>query len=150
MYVERNREGRPMLIVVTVDHRGRQSLRPHQVQGLAPWRLKRTARPRDWCAFPTELLPSIWGLTYHSAAGQDATEAFYSLHRHEVIANPKAKRLQIGTIVDEESICTDSFLRGEPSPVPYAEPSWLAKGFKSPYFTEVRALNLGARLDSER
>ncbi|KAL1713163.1 acyl-CoA dehydrogenase/oxidase [Schizophyllum commune] len=69
-------------------------------------------------------------------AGQDATEAFYSLHRHEVIANPKAKRLQIGTIVDEESICTDSFLRGEPSPVPYAEPSWLAKGFKSPYFTE--------------
>ncbi|KAG6865903.1 hypothetical protein C0991_010736 [Blastosporella zonata] len=35
--------------------------------------------------------------------GQDATEAFYGLHRHEVLERPQFKRLQIGVIAGEES-----------------------------------------------
>ncbi|THH01600.1 hypothetical protein EW026_g1127 [Hermanssonia centrifuga] len=36
--------------------------------------------------------------------GQDVTEAFYALHRHEVLQRPQYQRLQIGTIKDEESV----------------------------------------------
>ncbi|KAJ7284910.1 acyl-CoA dehydrogenase [Mycena rebaudengoi] len=68
-------------------------------------------------------------------AGQDATEAFYSLHRSEVLEKPQYKRLQIGVIQGETSIFTAP-APGEISQVPYAEPSWLAQGFLSPYYTE--------------
>ncbi|EIM91154.1 peroxisomal acyl-CoA-dehydrogenase [Stereum hirsutum FP-91666 SS1] len=68
-------------------------------------------------------------------AGQDATETFYGLHRHEVLEKPQYARLQIGTIKGEQSIITGK-VAGEISKVPYAEPSWLAEGFHSPYFTE--------------
>ncbi|KII89884.1 hypothetical protein PLICRDRAFT_159111 [Plicaturopsis crispa FD-325 SS-3] len=68
-------------------------------------------------------------------AGQDATEAFYSLHRHEILEKPQYQRLQIGTIAEEQSSLS-STLPGELSQVPYAEPTWLAKGYHSPYYTE--------------
>lgn len=69
-------------------------------------------------------------------AGQDATKIFFSLHRHEVLQKPAYARLQIGTIKDE----TEHILArvpGEISTVPYAEPTWLTKGYFSPYFKEV-------------
>ncbi|KAJ7179593.1 acyl-CoA dehydrogenase/oxidase [Mycena filopes] len=52
-------------------------------------------------------------------AGQDATQAFFGLHRLEVLHRPSYARLQIGTIQ-----------------VPYAEPTWLSSGFHSPYYTD--------------
>ncbi|KAJ7284902.1 acyl-CoA dehydrogenase [Mycena rebaudengoi] len=69
-------------------------------------------------------------------AGQDATDAFFGLHRHEVLLKPQYKRLQIGTIAGEEP---QIFPRenGALSQVPYAEPTWLTPGFKSPYFTDA-------------
>lgn len=70
-------------------------------------------------------------------AGQDATDAFYGLHRHEVLERAQYARLQIGTIRGEKSVI-HSRVVGELSEVPYAEPTYLSKGFSSPYFTEVR------------
>lgn len=69
-------------------------------------------------------------------AGQDATEAFYGLHRHEVLERPQYKRLQVGTIQGEEQGIT-GVVPGTLSKVPYAEPTWLAEGYYSPYFNEV-------------
>ena len=71
-------------------------------------------------------------------AGQDATEAFYGLHRHEVLDKPQYKRLQIGVISDEKSVIHGKV--GELSKVPYAEPTWLSKGYHSPYYSEVCSL----------
>ncbi|CCM03970.1 uncharacterized protein FIBRA_06126 [Fibroporia radiculosa] len=70
-----------------------------------------------------------------SVAGKDATQAFYGLHRHEVLLRPQYARLQIGTITGEEPLYKSQTV-GEPSNVPYAEPSWLAKGFFSAYYNE--------------
>ncbi|KAL0476064.1 acyl-CoA dehydrogenase/oxidase [Neurospora intermedia] len=66
-------------------------------------------------------------------AGQDATSAFYNLHRHEVLI--KYNDLAIGSIKGEkQSIITPR--PGDLSPVPYAEPLWLTPQFKSPYFND--------------
>ncbi|AEO63571.1 6a3cca0e-1992-4043-b3cc-2ddab3848fd4 [Thermothielavioides terrestris] len=66
-------------------------------------------------------------------AGQDATVAFYNLHRHEVLQ--KYANLAIGTIAGEQqSIITPQ--PGDLSPVPYAEPLWLTPQFRSPYFND--------------
>jgi alkylation response protein AidB-like acyl-CoA dehydrogenase/predicted heme/steroid binding protein len=67
--------------------------------------------------------------------GQDATEAFYGLHRHEILMKPQYRRLQIGFLVGEESVIHGR-IAGELSKVPYAEPTWLADGYHSPYYTE--------------
>lgn len=67
--------------------------------------------------------------------GQDATEAFYGLHRHEVITKPQYARLQVGVIEGEKSVI-HSRVVGELSKVPYAEPNWLSDGYYSPYYTE--------------
>jgi len=76
-------------------------------------------------------------------AGQDATTAFYNLHRQEVL--DKYQELCIGTIEGEKS----EVIVGKPgdlSPVPYAEPLWLRPQFKSPYFKEShRALQKEVR-----
>ncbi|KAF7799104.1 hypothetical protein EIP86_010334 [Pleurotus ostreatoroseus] len=67
-------------------------------------------------------------------AGQDATKAFFGLHRHEVLLRPQYARLQIGTIEGQTEVIkaeTDTI-----SEVPYAEPSWLSKGFHSPYYKD--------------
>jgi hypothetical protein len=68
-------------------------------------------------------------------AGKDATDAFFGLHRQEVLYRPQYARLQIGTIEGMEpqikTLAADAI-----SPVPYAEPSWLTPGFSSPYYHE--------------
>jgi hypothetical protein len=68
-------------------------------------------------------------------AGRDATEAFFGLHRHEVLLNPRYARLQIGTVEGQTEQIPPP-LPGALSQVPYAEPTWLSKGYHSPYFKE--------------
>ncbi|KAI0064741.1 acyl-CoA dehydrogenase NM domain-like protein [Artomyces pyxidatus] len=68
-------------------------------------------------------------------AGQDATEAFYGLHRHEVLLRPQYARLQVGVIQGEQSSLVSREV-GQVSRVPYAEPTWLADGYYSPYFKD--------------
>ncbi|KAH9989450.1 acyl-CoA dehydrogenase/oxidase [Russula vinacea] len=70
-----------------------------------------------------------------AVAGQDATEAFYGLHRHEVLERPQYARLQIGVLRGEQSVITGRLVGGI-SGVPFAEPTYLSKGFHSPYYTE--------------
>ena len=69
-------------------------------------------------------------------AGQDVTEAFYSLHRHEILQKSQFKRLQIGTIQGEEPVIV-SQARGQLSAIPYAEATWQTQGYFSPYYNEV-------------
>jgi alkylation response protein AidB-like acyl-CoA dehydrogenase len=66
-------------------------------------------------------------------AGQDATTAFYNLHRHEVLA--RYTDLAIGTIEGEKPEVI-TMQPGDLSQVPYAEPLWLAPQFKSPYYND--------------
>jgi alkylation response protein AidB-like acyl-CoA dehydrogenase len=66
-------------------------------------------------------------------AGQDATEAFYNLHRNEVLTNYKS--LLLGTIEGEKPEVIEQ-KPGDLSTVPYGEPLWLTKAYHSPYFTE--------------
>ncbi|KAG9234885.1 acyl-CoA dehydrogenase-like protein [Amylocarpus encephaloides] len=66
-------------------------------------------------------------------AGTDATEAFYNLHRQEVLQ--KYSSLCIGTIVGEKSQVLEH-KPGDLSTVPYGEPTWLTPQFKSPYYKE--------------
>ncbi|KAH9919351.1 peroxisomal acyl-CoA-dehydrogenase [Amylocystis lapponica] len=67
--------------------------------------------------------------------GQDATDIFFGLHRYEVLERPQYARLQIGTLEGEEPVMHGK-INGAISDVPYAEPTWLTKGYSSPYFTE--------------
>jgi hypothetical protein len=66
-------------------------------------------------------------------AGKDSTQAFYGLHRHEVLLRPQYARLQIGTLRGAapavRPLAPDAL-----SEVPFAEPAWLSKGFHSPYY----------------
>ncbi|KAF7554271.1 hypothetical protein G7Z17_g3028 [Cylindrodendrum hubeiense] len=65
--------------------------------------------------------------------GRDATDDFYNLHRQAVL--DRYIHLRIGSIADEKP----RVLRQKPgdlSPVPYAEPAWLAPQFRSPYYNE--------------
>ncbi|KHN96569.1 Acyl-CoA dehydrogenase/oxidase [Metarhizium album ARSEF 1941] len=69
----------------------------------------------------------------HQVAGQDATTAFYNLHRQEVLA--KYADLAIGTIRGEKpQVIVPK--PGDLSPVPYAEPLWLVRHFKNPYYND--------------
>lgn len=70
-----------------------------------------------------------------NVAGADATQAFYGLHRADVLTKTMAKRLIVGRIDGEEPQVQPKAL-GAPSPVPLAEPTWLHPVFKTPYFTE--------------
>ena len=82
-------------------------------------------------------------------AGQDATQAFYNLHRHEVLQ--KYSDLQIGTIQGEKPEVIEPYA-GALSQVPYGEPVWLTPAFKSPYYKEShRQLRKAVRefVDSE-
>lgn len=66
-------------------------------------------------------------------AGQDATEAFFGLHRAEVLN--RYGRYIIGTIADGKP----KYLLPTPgalSSVPFAEPAWLSEGFTSPYYND--------------
>jgi len=66
-------------------------------------------------------------------AGKDATDAFYSLHRHWVLTKPNFARLAIGTVAGAKQRIHPREA-GELSKVPYAEPIWLSEGYHSPYF----------------
>lgn len=66
-------------------------------------------------------------------AGQDATEAFYNLHRQEVLE--KYSDLCIGTLENEKPEILEMH-PGDLSPVPYAEPTWLTPQFHSPYYND--------------
>lgn len=66
-------------------------------------------------------------------AGEDATEAFYNLHKQEVLQ--QYSDLCIGTIDGETPEVIDS-KPGDLSKVPYAEPGWLSPPFKTPYYKE--------------
>ncbi|KAF2768948.1 acyl-CoA dehydrogenase NM domain-like protein [Teratosphaeria nubilosa] len=66
-------------------------------------------------------------------AGQDATEAFYNLHRHEVLQQYGS--MCIGTVEGETPEVIDP-QPGDLSQVPYAEPLWLTPQFASPYYKE--------------
>lgn len=70
-----------------------------------------------------------------SPAGKDATEAFFSLHRHEVLLRPQYARLRIGVIRGQEGIIKPPE-PGALSSVPYAEPTWLTPGFHNPYYND--------------
>ncbi|KAG6853175.1 hypothetical protein C0991_006353, partial [Blastosporella zonata] len=70
-----------------------------------------------------------------SVAGKDATQIFFGLHRQEVLAKPQYARLQIGKIRGQEEIIRP-LAPGELSQVPYAEPTWLSKGYFSPYYSD--------------
>ncbi|KAI9488694.1 acyl-CoA dehydrogenase/oxidase [Zychaea mexicana] len=65
-------------------------------------------------------------------AGKDATEAFYGLHRQEVLL--KYKRYKIGTLADETPQIKIR-QHGDNSTVPYAEMSAFM-GYKSPYYND--------------
>ncbi|KAF8803918.1 peroxisomal acyl-CoA-dehydrogenase [Phlegmacium glaucopus] len=71
----------------------------------------------------------------NSVAGKDATQVFFGLHRHEVLLRPQYKRLQIGTVAGQEEQIRP-LLPGELSQVPYAEPTWLSRGYYSPYYSD--------------
>jgi cytochrome b involved in lipid metabolism len=63
-------------------------------------------------------------------AGKDATDAFYGLHRQEVLI--KYDRFKIGLIENQKPQIA-MYQPGDISKVPYAESSaWM--GYKSPYF----------------
>jgi hypothetical protein len=68
-------------------------------------------------------------------AGKDATQAFFGLHRLEVLYRPQYARLQVGTILGRRPLIKP-LAADEISQVPYAEPSWLTPGFSSPYYNE--------------
>lgn len=70
-------------------------------------------------------------------AGKDASKAFYSLHRSEVLQIPQYARLKIGTVNAEGNLKAGSSRpSGSLSKVPYAEPTWLTAGYHSPYYTD--------------
>ena len=67
-----------------------------------------------------------------AAAGQDASEAFYALHRAEILEKT-AKKYRIGTL--EGATARAGGHAGALSAVPYAEPSAF-QGAPSPYYDE--------------
>ncbi|KIJ51568.1 hypothetical protein M422DRAFT_65512 [Sphaerobolus stellatus SS14] len=81
-----------------------------------------------------KLWPLLSNILIH-LAGQDATETFFSLHRQEVLEKPRYARFRIGT-VEGEKPTIKAAVAGEISRVPYAEPTWLTRGYYSPYYNE--------------
>ena len=72
----------------------------------------------------------------YKIAGKDATQAFFGLHRQEVLYRPQYARLQVGTIRGQQPLIKP-LASDENSQVPYAEPSWLIPGFSSAYHNET-------------
>ncbi|KAF9266619.1 acyl-CoA dehydrogenase NM domain-like protein [Marasmius fiardii PR-910] len=68
-------------------------------------------------------------------AGRDATDTFFALHRFEVIQRPQYARLKIGHIEGEEPQISKP-PPGSLSQIPFAEPTWLSKGYYTPYYNE--------------
>ncbi|TEB34639.1 acyl-CoA dehydrogenase [Coprinellus micaceus] len=74
-------------------------------------------------------------LLEEDVAGRDATDAFFSLHRYEVLEKPQYQRLQTGTIIGEQGRLHGR-IPGSISSVPYAEPNWLSPAYHSAYYNE--------------
>ena len=68
-------------------------------------------------------------------AGQDATTAFFGLHRSEILQKPQYARLKIGQVEREKPMIRLP-MPGDLSTVPYGEPTWLTPTFKSPYYKQ--------------
>ena len=66
-------------------------------------------------------------------AGTDSTEAFYNLHRHEILQ--RYSSLCLGELEGEKSEVIDP-QPGDLSQVPYAEPLWLKPESASPYYKD--------------
>ena len=83
-----------------------------------------------------------------TTAGKDASQAFYSLHRLEVLRRPQYAGLKIGIISAIGRPKSDSTIE-LPSTVPYAEPVGLTAGFRSPYYTDVcsRIMSIGSCIE---
>ena len=96
--------------------------------------------------YPFYLLFIFKQLNIYDAAGQDATEAFFSLHRYEILERTQYQRLQIGVIDGEKSVIHGR-IAGQLSKVPYAEPTWLSSGYHSPYYSEVKSINCLERVE---
>jgi hypothetical protein len=119
-----------------VDNSRRQSIRPFPVFGTSPWWHLRFIRSGSrYASFSSIATLSLIPLT----AGKDATEAFFGLHRHEILLKPNYARLQIGFAEGQKEHIKRP-APGDISRIPYAEPSWLAEGFYSPYFKEASLL----------
>lgn len=108
-----------------------QSLRPVQVRKSPPGRGRRTLHGRHRFVFSSG---PTFRVSFPCPAGKDATQAFYGLHRHEVLLRPQYARLQIGRLHGQEELIKPQAL-DDISKVPYAEPSWLVDGYFSPYYT---------------
>lgn len=135
---------RPTDSASTVAHHRYQSLRPLPIRVPPSRRPLRPFRRRHRYVSPHLSIhfPPTHPYLSLSKAGQDATQTFFSLHAHEVLAKPQYARLQIGYIPNEDQ----QFAPPEPgvlSKIPYAEPTWLRddEGFSSPYFKEVGGRN---------
>lgn len=124
-----------------MDYHWRKRLWYLAVQTIPPWRTFRPPGPRHWYGKPLSWYCVIGVLSnwfHETSAGKDATETFYGLHRHEVLEQSQYQRLKIGAIAEEKSVIHWR-VSGAISKVPYAEPTWLAEGYHSPYFTDVSA-----------
>eukprot|EP01061_Rhynchopus_euleeides_P001973 TRINITY_DN114_c0_g3_i1.p1 TRINITY_DN114_c0_g3~~TRINITY_DN114_c0_g3_i1.p1 ORF type:complete len:523 (+),score=247.04 TRINITY_DN114_c0_g3_i1:95-1663(+) len=68
-------------------------------------------------------------------AGKECTEAFFGLHKLEILE--KYKRFRIGKVAGQEGkkSCLDLYDPVSPSGVPYADPNFL-QGLPSPYYDE--------------
>jgi len=85
-------------------------------------------------------------------AGQDATEVFYSLHKHEIITGKFGPRLMVGSIKGETSKIAAANKWSDLSTVPFGETPHFQRGFKpTPYYNETHeSFKLGCRAVIER
>lgn len=77
-------------------------------------------------------------------AGKDSSKVFFALHRSEILAD--FTHLVRGKVSDATPVDYEYPTAGGISRVPHAEPGWLSKGYKSPYYNASHhALQLATR-----
>ena len=128
-----------------VDHHRREGFWYFEIQSTSPGRFVSVARPRNWY-LPFYILFIFKHPNAYDPGGHDATEAFFSLHRYEILEKPQYQRLQIG-VIDGEKPVIHGRIAGELSKVPYAEPTWLSPGYYSPYYSKVNTNWLPVRVE---
>ncbi|KDQ19357.1 hypothetical protein BOTBODRAFT_27939 [Botryobasidium botryosum FD-172 SS1] len=107
----------------------REEVKRHNIEGDL-WIII-DAKVYDLSKFAAEHPGGKITLLHKDIAGQDATDAFYTFHRHNVLQ----PNLQIG-VVEGESARMVIRNAGELSKGPHTEPSWLQDGFSSPYYKD--------------
>ncbi|KAH7105278.1 acyl-CoA dehydrogenase NM domain-like protein [Auriculariales sp. MPI-PUGE-AT-0066] len=75
-------------------------------------------------------------LTTPNIAGKDATEAFFALHRKDVLDKPMYKRLVVGAIENQQPRILTQRAPDAISNVPYAEPMAFSPGYHSPFYSD--------------